>query len=621
MTKHPPYRKDWQPLAIIIGIFLLIISSTLFSNDVSRVGIENGIIARGLHIGESDFWQPTYNVDMQKLEQVTLLPMGYWIQSTCMRLFGDGVMFDKIYSFIFFILSGVMLCACWRIMGNSRKLMWLPLIFAMLAPVITRASTGNYIEMPLTFFILSAVYWYLHAITHTMHRVRHGAYKELRTDATTLLPKRYSWSRGVEVAISGLCLVVAFFIKGGAGIFPIIMPALLWLLDPNRKGNWRPWVDLGIMVMMVVLSCIVLGAVDKNFLDGVATYWYNSIFGFPDYPATVASRFYIFYQVLVQLSIPLILCLLTALLLLREHRLRTYIFYWRHRNELSDADLLNMTMCYSFLICGCCGMVIMAFSLHQYDYYVIPLVPFFAVAMSCFVENGVLKLQERIGKIGHTIFTALAIGLLCGGVITFLTSATNMSRSTDAYSELNKMLPYLHEDEVISVSQGIYGNGKAALYLKRHKGVTFDSIGHREHLLAKYEEMDADNACYRKVELNTATYHLYQRIHLGAQDSAASQSVPHKVYESCSIAKRDSAVPQQQTETQKLTDSLQRTLHRLEAAEKALKEMHGDKPKVVPATSARKAPATVKRAPTTNAKKAATSQPKKRNYMPTYKDD
>src|SRR5574344_1640067 len=207
MTEHIPYRRDWQFFAIIIGIFLLIISSSLFSSIPERVGLENGIIAQSLHIGKTEFWQPTFDVNTQKMEQIIFMPLGYWLQSFFMSLFGDGLMFDKIYSFIFFILTGFMLNGCWRMMGNSKKTLWLPLLFAFLSPVIVRSSTCNYIETPLTFFILSAVYFYLHAITHTLNKVKHGEYADMRVaTSTTILPKRYTWSRGIEVALSGLCL-------------------------------------------------------------------------------------------------------------------------------------------------------------------------------------------------------------------------------------------------------------------------------------------------------------------------------------------------------------------------------------------------------------------------------
>lgn len=625
MSENVRFRQGWQPFAIIIGIFLLTMSSTLFSNKIERVGIENGIIAQSLHFGESDFWQPTYDVDMQKLEQVTLMPMGYWIQSFFMSLLGDGVMFDKIYSLIFFILSGYLLCACWRLMGNAKKTLWLPLMFAVLSPVIMRSATGNYIEMPLTFFILSSVYWYLHAITHTLHKAKHGAISEMRTaPSTSILPRHYSWSRGIEVALSGICLVMAFFIKGGMGLFPIVMPIILWLLDPNHKGNWRPWADLGIMVVVFVIASLVLGMVDKNFFDGLFTYWYNCIFGFPDYPATVASHLYIFYQLLVQLTLPLIICALVAVALLREHRLMVYVLYWKHRDELSDSDLRNMTLGYSFFICGCLGTLICAFSLHQYDYYTLPVLPFFAIAMACFVENGVTRILPQIGKMGHVIFTALAIGLLVGGVLTSLSAATNMNKSTDVYSELNKMLPCLEEGEVLSVSQGIYSNGTAALYLKRHKEVTLDSEALHKHLLTKYDEINGIAMGYSEIELNTRTYHLYQRnVDRERDEAAARQRRPRKVY-----ATADEAVPAEETEKagkavsaaeaekQQLSDSLNRTLKRLEAAERALQNAHAPH-----ADKTSHGTTTAKPSATSTKPAAKPTVSKKKSYMPTYKNE
>ncbi len=518
--------RAWQPFVIIVGIFLLVIARPLFSNNVERVGLENGISAKVIRIGESSFWQPVYGVEMEHLEQATYMPLAHWIEHLAMTLFKDGLLFDKIYSLCFFALICCMLCACWYVMGHRPRTLWLPLMFALLSPIMMRMATGNYTELPLTFFLLTSVYFYLKGLVVTPRNLDDS------TRAYNFLPGCYGVSRVMYCVLSGLFVMLAFLVKGTIGLLPLSLPVVLWMTDDRRKGNWFPWLDVTIMLAMLLLCSLLLGLLDHASFRNIAAYWQYCFVGFPREEAGVISRFCLFKSALLQMWLPLLVFVLLCVPLVVDRRFWMHVFFWRHKKDLSAAnvtyatpikstatrkmnneEMRNDILCVVFLVIGLLGLIIMSCGRCLRDYHVIPIIPFFALALSCFVENSIHGIPVFSSKRWRMVLTFLACGFVLAGLLTFVALAANMRSHPGVRSELEKILPHLEENETVCATEGVSSTSVPALFFKRYKNVQVDNDRLHAHLLSRYDEVAVSSfrSFYDEASLNTSIYHLYQR--------------------------------------------------------------------------------------------------------------
>lgn len=502
--------RIWQPFVIVMSLFALFLIPKLFQDPMPRAGLENGIVASRLIPGETPFWELTNDATLQELDEIAYMPLGYWMESVAMHFFGDSTYFDVWYSFAFFIIAAILLFFTWINLGNAPRSFWVPMLLYLVVPIILRSSTANYIEMPFTVILLLSTLIYVRGISKTLRDTGHGEHAEMRKLSNP--SRKYTFGRAFNMIWVGLMLSTGFMIKGVTGIFPIILPFLVWCLDPNRKGNWRPFLDLGIIVTVMILLNVILILIDPAMPESIRAYRVSLRSGALAHSTSVASHFYILYQALVQLLIPIAVCFLVFIPKMLEHKLKKYAFYWKYQDDLSNSEVRLITIGHACMITGFVGIVVSSYSLRQYDYYILPTLPYFIMGLACYSVQSSELMLSKVTKLSSTLLSIVGFVFPVAAILMFMNAMFSSRDNGSAVSELHRMLPYLEQNENVGVGQSVMPNSVEALHMRRHRNVTLQPDKFNRHLLLKFDEyyrLPRKND-FKEVELGNSIYHLYE---------------------------------------------------------------------------------------------------------------
>lgn len=530
----------WQPIVIVISLFMLFLIPKLFQDSIPRAGLENGIVASRLIPGETPFWELSNDATLQELGEIAYMPLGYWLESVAMHFFGDSTYFDVWYSFVLFILGSVLMFFTWINLGNTPHSYWVPMLLYLVVPIQLRGATANYIEAPLTVIMLLATLFYVRGISKTLKDTRHGEHVEMRklNDPS----RKYTYGRAINMIWVGLFLNTGFMIKGVNGIFPLFLPFLMWCLDPNRKGNWRPFLDTGIIVFVMILLNVIIIILDPAMPKGIYDYIVSLRSGALAQSTSVASHFYIFYHAFIQLLIPIAVCFLLMIPKMLDHKIKKYAFYWKYQDELSDSEVRLITVGHACMLTGLLGIITNSYSLRQYDYYVLPAMPYFILGLSCYSVQSSELMLSKVTKLSRALLSTMGFVLPVVAVLMFVNAAFTSRDDGSAVAELHRMLPYLEQNENVGVGQSVTPNSIEALHMRRHKNVSLQPETFNRHLLLKFDEyyrLPRKND-YVEVELGNSIYHLYE---------CANPALPGKGFYDSDIPKEEATRVQQGTDT------------------------------------------------------------------------
>ena len=492
---------------IVVGLFLLIISGSFLTEGMSPIGLENSIKAKNIvDNGFVDFWKPSHIESPTAPDKQSYMPLGYLIESWAMRLFGDSILFDKLYSMFFFVLCAVLIVRIWVLIGNRSRTGWIPLVFWMLSPIVIRSSTQNLLEMPLTVFVLLAFcalvrsYW-----------TRHKSYDLSAITPETPIRKRNFAKAMLWDLLAALWMAAAFLTKGFSGLYMLMMPLVFWVFG-RREKVWVPLFETVFILLCWMVGMLIGPLLFPMFRGVVSDYLRFSVIDAGLHEQTVASHLYIVVTLVKQLALGWAAVVIVSLVRLRSNNFKKFFFYWKHEDELDAHEFRNAKMGWRFFWLGMVGVIPIIVTLKQQDFYLISMLPMFAICCGCFVENVTSAGVKNISTKGDRVLSVIAVILVTAGVILNLSSIHSLSQDRTLIADMHEMLPSLKKGEVVSVTPEVAQDPVIADYFLRYKGVTFDTALTHYYLISMFSDITQLNTptVYRRMELNTQLYHLYR---------------------------------------------------------------------------------------------------------------
>lgn len=530
---------------IVIGIFIILISNSLFTEGMSSEGLRNGVIAQRMTVdnhGYANFWSPwvcSGSDNDLTFEYAYHMPLGYWIESSFMRLFGDSYLFDKIYSVLIFVVIAVLIMRLWVLTGNTIRTGWIPLAFWLMAPLTSWSATSNLVEGPQTIFVLLAVICLMHS-----HCIRKAVKKQQAVSAVdAVVLRKRQVQRWFWVVAAALMMEIAFLIKGFSGLYVLVMPLLFYPIEQNDSVRAKPRYRLSLASILEVLAIIVvwfltvtlIGSLSPSFWEAVRAYLDHLVQSMRD-EQSVVSRFYILWSLARQMWLPLLILAGVSLVHSKQHYLRNYLLYWRYRGEMSAEDVRNAYYAYRFMLLALCGVLPIMLTLKQHNYYLVTTLPLFSIAFALFVANVVQQWEERLNRRAASVLLSVSVIVIVAGVLVNLNSMKQVQQDADMIVDLHNILPILSEDEVVSVTPELMGNSQLANYFYRYKRILFDTSSTHEHLLSMQTDVGAMGlyGTYTQVFVNTKRYHLYALGDTSAETLAVGEGAA-----SCGADKED----------------------------------------------------------------------------------
>ena len=493
---------------IVIGVFLLLVSGSFLTEGLSHVGMDNAVVSQRMAEGFEDFWLPSLSSPGNP-DRMNYLPLGYWIESRWFSLFGtDSFMAEKVYSVLTFFIIMALMIWIWYLIGMPRRTGWIPLMCLITIPIVSWSATNNLLESTMTIFIMLSVALML-VSANGSHRAR-----RMRQKVVVY----------IYVVLAALSMELAFMVKGFSGLFPLFFPLLYWLVmirvgngDDQRSAviEGLRYAIMSTVVIIVVwtVTLFVVILFSPDVYSHLYNYLHHQMIGGLLHVQTVASRFYIIYVLLVQAILPLAMLSIVALFRIKSRPFYRFVFFWRGGERLTAIQVEHSKTGWLMLALGLSGVLPIMLGLKQQEFYVVPTLPFFAMAMACLLYDLIEDWLLGIDKLAHRILVAFAVLFFGSGLVLNIASIHKINSNVELLSDMKVILPYLGEGETVSVSNEIVQAPEVAEYFYRYKQVTFDSMPGREHFLSMYADAAKEivgGGYYSDMGLPTQVYRVYE---------------------------------------------------------------------------------------------------------------
>ena len=450
--------KKAVPYLFVAGLFGLMACNNLLTRGMFMDGLIYTTVAANLAAGVGDWWHLTFT-PTNIAEFYGHPPLMMWLLSLWFKLFGTSMIAAKAYSVAVLLLTAALMVGVWKRLGFKTGLGWLPLLLLALIPDVALAAHNNYLESTMTVFVLASVW-------------------------LVLLGKGAGWH-----LLAGLMLALAFLTKGPTGLFPLALPALLWLFG-ERKGFGQAVAGTLTMVAGLAAPLALLWFCVPDAQEFLRRYIEDQVLdGCKD---MVTERTYIVTTLITHTFVVLFIAVAAALFGLLNKKAP-----WRPTRD----SWRRFGLMFALVLCGTLPMMV---STKQRAFYLLTVFPFVALAVAALLEPLVRHNENALQRPAMTVATVV---VLLAAVITNVLHWQKPGRDKVMLADMDQIAPALQEGEMVGITPDLASDNSLHGYYYFYHHVTLDANGAHRHLLTTAAV--SDNA-YREVSLPTEEYKLYE---------------------------------------------------------------------------------------------------------------
>jgi 4-amino-4-deoxy-L-arabinose transferase-like glycosyltransferase len=458
-----------KPLVVfIIASAIAAVATPLFQRGLFIDGLLYKTVALNYARGESTFWEMFFTpVSMNPFHEQP--PFFFFVTGSWFRLFGHGIIADKVLTLLLFITTMFLL---WRI---SVKLAgkingYVALLFMLMIPVFHWTFVNQVIESLVTPVTLACFLLLL----------------SFRAKS-----RPFSWSYPI---LFGLGVIVLFLCKGFQSCFIIVAPFFYLLLERSGRMLW-------FTIISLVLSAGVLCLLLFHYPPSAA--WFDGYFhkrllsSLEGVGATTGFRFEIVIRIITELLLPIVV--------LAGVRL------WRGRRGLrpnvrfsSDSKVLLFT--------ALCGSVPYVITLEQRGFYLTPAFPFYVLFLTLAFREELEEICVAAGKwlAGRTQSVAVWIMLVLT-VIYWMLSPFIYKRDKNLLTDLARIEKFVAEGDTVTIDPDMWNDTALQAYLYMKQRVVVDQLNENACYIHDREHGTMPRKGYRKVMNGSVQYDLYVR--------------------------------------------------------------------------------------------------------------
>ncbi len=449
--------KYW-PYLFVAGLFGLFACNNLLTRGMFMDGLIYTSVAANMAEGVGSFWHPVYTAT-QFPQFYEHPPLMMWLLSLWMRLFGTSMMAAKGYSVAVVLLTAALTVGVWKQLGFKTSLGWLPLLMLTLIPDVALAAHNNYLESTMTLFVLASVWLVLRG-------------------------KGVGWH-----LLAGTMLAAAFLTKGPTGLFPLALPALLWLFG-TRKGFGQAAVGTLAMAAGLATPMALLWFCVPDAQEFLRKYFENQVIGGSQ--VLVTSRTYIVKTLFSHTAVVLVVALAVVLFgILKKSAL------WRPTRD----SWRRFGLVFALALCGTLPMMV---STKQRAFYLLTVFPFVALAVAALLEPLARHMEKQLQRPAMTVAT---VAVLMAAVITNALHYGKPGRDKAMLHDMDVMAAEVHDGELVALAPELASNNSLHGYWYFYHRVALDANSQHRHLIAADDVADTT---YIEVPLPTEEYRLYR---------------------------------------------------------------------------------------------------------------
>lgn len=432
------------------ALYLALVSGSLTTTGMFMDGLIYSNVAANMAEGVGSFWQPTYTATHHP-DFYQHPPLALGLLALFYKVLGTHIWVTKLYMVLTMLLCVWLIVKLWMRLGGKRENGWMPLLLWTLIPIVTHFAFQGMLENTMVLFDLGAI-------------------------LLLLRPDRKAWN----ALLAGLLLAAAFLTKGYTGLFPLVLPVLLWLFD-RKKGALMQTVCMlgGLLLPLAVIALAV--SESRGYFEN-----YMQLQVLAGWSQGEVHRWQIIVDFLRNTAIVIGLVLLVVIV---------------NKGVGQKPSREQWTM-WALVACAVLPMMV---STRQREFYLLTAMPMVAVLLALLIEEPVAR-WIKPSKVLQYITLALLLGAVALNVLRF----GNEGRDAQLQRDMKVIAPQLGRGEMVTVPTPLYFDYKLQGYYYRECRVSLGDQERCRHLLTT-ADYPADST-YRELPLPTERYCLYELV-------------------------------------------------------------------------------------------------------------
>lgn len=473
------FHQQETPFRILaISLLIALTLPVLIQDGMFMDAMLYTSVSHNLSQGIGTFWFPQFSMNnvggLHAFHEQP--PLVFGIQSLFFSILGDSMYTERFYTFLTLLITAFLIVTLWKEVNKDsedlKKQAWLSLIFWISIPVCFWSYSNNMHENSMGIFTLSAVLF---------------TYRSFRIQGKNL---------GLMM-LSGFFIFLAVLSKGIPGFFPLFVPMLYWL--STKKISLSKAISQSLMILITVLFLFGTILLLPDARESLSTYFFKRALHRIHEVPTVDSHFYILGRLLMELLPQILLIIIITLLSRLKKR--------------SDTTIENKQEVLFFILIGLSASLPLMTTMVQKGFYLVPALPFFAIASALFISKDIVYFLNQINVQGmkFKVSNVLCTLLLLGSMIFTLLQIGRSSRHPELLKDVYTIGKTVKKGEVIAIPQEMWNEWSLQCYLMRYFNISLDAGKKHEYYLLSRSMSPNSMTDYEKMNLATMEYDLYKR--------------------------------------------------------------------------------------------------------------
>ena len=468
--------------SLLLAIWLFLVSGSLTTTGMFMDGLIYSNVAANLAEGSGSFWHLTYTASHHP-EFYEHPPLMMGLLALFYKVFGVHLWVTKLYMAVTMFLCAWLTLLLWSRLGGKKENGWIPLLFWTLMPVVTHFANECMLENTMLLFDLGAILLILPHQPSPATNPNSWPSQAAKPITKFQFQNSIFKLQNSRCLISGFLISAAFLTKGFVGLFPLVLPLLIWLFDRERLSAKSMLLQtasllVGLLLPLAVIALSVPAAREYfvNYMDKqVLAAWSQN----------EDARWMVIVYFLRNIAIVVGLVLVVALL---------------KKGLKHKPSSLEWTL-WALVACAVLPMMV---STRQNEYYILPAMPIVAVLAALLVEGEVSGWIKKVNKALPYISFSMLVGALLLNIFRF----GSEGRDRLLQQDLKLIAAHLEKGERVSIPTELYYDYKLQGYYYRDLRVTLDDQQRCRHFLTT-DQYQPDSS-YHPLNLLTKEYRLYE---------------------------------------------------------------------------------------------------------------
>jgi 4-amino-4-deoxy-L-arabinose transferase-like glycosyltransferase len=460
-----------------LAVFIILICPGLIQDGMFMDGQQYAIVAKNLANGSGSFWFPHLSDTWMKAGSSSFMehpPLVYGIESLFFRLFGYSMYTERLYSLSTAILSAYLIVLCWRLISTDeemKKLAWFPVLLWILIPVNYWSYQNNMQENTMGLFTLLAVYFLIRA----------------------LIQKSQVF---IFLTLGGAAIFLASFSKGPPGLFPLATIGIYWI--SIQKISFIKVLSYTFYILFIPSLIYALLLLNVEAKESLSFYFFDRLLYRINNEGVVENRFYSISKTLLELAPGIILSLVIMLVAKRKYK------------EFKPSKTQKNWALF-FLLLGISGSFPLILTAVQRGFYLVPAMPFFAIAITLYTAPFLSKLLKKIKPKTTKWLTVVSAILLLISLSFSMYQVGKTGRDKEMLHDVYIIGEQIPEGTSVKIEAYLYDNWSLQFYLLRYFDISLGpSVDNSDYFLV--EKGHAPSLDFEKVSLDTKLFDLYKRM-------------------------------------------------------------------------------------------------------------